>query len=294
MLHAIQNCRFIIDHQNLGCTAKSRTLLARQALAADARNGHLRQGYGDGEHAAFAMGGVERDVTAENAGNAFDNRQAKAKARGRTIVFTQSLKLLEHHFPLGIRDANAGVVNFNSQHASLATTAHENAARLCVLDGIGDEILHDTAQQFAVGFNGCAAGHGLENQIFLGSGRRIFRTQCFHEIVNAKDREFRQHDARIEARNIEERSENLFNRFQRGINVARQGTIVGALEPLHQARGKKTGGIQRLQNVVACGGNEPGLAEIGGLCCSLGHGQFTIQPCQLHRALDHTALKLLI
>jgi len=60
-------------------------------LAADTGNGDVRQRHGDGKHTAPAGGGAQRDVAAKDAGNALDNRQAKAKACGGTAIVTQTL-----------------------------------------------------------------------------------------------------------------------------------------------------------------------------------------------------------
>ena len=68
--------------------------------------------------------------------------------------------------------------------------------------------------------------------------------------------------AGIELGDVEQRVEQRFDRAQAGVDLAAE---VVARIAVDQRRGEQPRGVQRLQQVVAGGGDEARLAEIGGL-----------------------------
>ena len=89
--------------------------------------------------------------------------------------------------------------------------------------------------------------------------------------------------AGIELGDVEQGIEQRFDGAQAGVDLAAE--IVAGIAVDHR-RGEQARGVQRLQQVVAGGGDEAGLAEIGGL--GLGAARL-----ELGGALDHALLQRL-
>ena len=126
----------------------------------------------------------------------------------------------------------------------------------------------------------------------LGAGdRRELDFEPVQQIVDAEIGEFGLHGAGVEPRNVEQRGENLLDRFERRVDVRHQiGVFAGALA-LDQARHIKPRRIERLQNVVARRGDEARLRHIGFVGLGLGAFELGIEPRQFAGALAHAALQ---
>ena len=75
--------------------------------------------------------------------------------------------------------------------------------------------------------------------------------------------DLRLHGAGVEPRNIEQRAKDFLDRVERGVDVADELRVVAAALPLDQAGDIEPRRIERLQDVVARGGQEAGLGDIG-------------------------------
>ena len=75
--------------------------------------------------------------------------------------------------------------------------------------------------------------------------------------------DLRLHRPGIEPRNVEQRAEYLLDRIERGVDVADELRIVAAALPLDQAGDVEPRGVERLQDVVARGGEKASLGDIG-------------------------------
>ena len=195
---------------------------------------------------------------------------------------------------LRLRDAGAGIVNLDPQQGATAAAAHQHAAVLGVFDGVGNEVLQHPAQQLAVGVERHAAGHDAEFQALLARGGAEFERQRLQDFLDAERSHLGLHGAGIELRNVEQRREDFLDRFERSIDIADKLAVPGAFQALHQARGEQPGGIERLQDVVTGGGDEPGLRQIGAVGLGLGVRQFGIEAGQFRRALGDPALERLV
>src|SRR5713101_1096402 len=65
-------------------------------------------------------------------------------------------------------------------------------------------------------------------------------------------------------------------------------------EALDEARDIEPGGVQRLNDVMARGGEESRLRQVGGLGGRLCFGEFSIEVLELDGALQHPPLKVLV
>ena len=117
---------------------------------------------------------------------------------------------------------------------------------------------------------------------FLARHRREFDRQA-SSIVDAEVVISGSERAGIEARNVEQR-ERISSTASSEASILRASLPRSRLA-LDQARGEKARGIERLQDVVAGGGEEPRLAEIGLVGLGLRLGQRGIESRQFGGAL---------
>ena len=120
------------------------------------------------------------------------------------------------------RNAEPGVVDVDAQLAAAAPAADQHAALRRVFDRVGDEVLQQPPQQPPVGAHGERAGHEFEIEALLARQRREFDLELAQHFVDAEADELRPHRAGVEPRNVEQRAEDLLDRFERGIDVADQ------------------------------------------------------------------------
>ena len=74
-------------------------------------------------------------------------------------------------------------------------------------------------------------GTNIEFEALLARQRREFDLELAQQLVDAEADEFRPHRAGVEPRNVEQRAENLLDRFERGIDVADQAAASLAARP---------------------------------------------------------------
>ena len=80
----------------------------------------------------------------------------------------------------------------------------------------------------------------------------------------------RLHGAGVEARDVEQRGEDLLDRVERGVDVLRERRIAGVAVALDQRGRVEARGVERLQDVVARRGEEAGLRDVGLVGLGLG------------------------
>ena len=124
--------------------------------------------------------------------------------------------------------------------------------------------------------------------------RREFDFELPQDIVDPQADEFRLHGAGIEPRDVEQRADDLLDRVERGVDIADQLRRLRRSLALDQAGDVEPRGIERLQDVVAGGGQEAGLGNIGLLGAGLGARQLGVEAGELLGALAHAPLQRLV
>ena len=121
--------------------------------------------------------------------------------------------------------------------------------------------------------------HGTIGQLqpLAHRDRRELHRDLAQQFVDAEGGEFRPQHAGVEPRDVEQRAEDFLHRFQRGVDIVDQRPIVGAALALDQAGDVKPRRVQRLQYVVAGGGQELGLGNVGGVGLALGARQRRVE-----------------
>ena len=105
--------------------------------------------------------------------------------------------------------------------------------------------------------------HEHELQALLARQRREFDFELAQQLVDAEGDDLRLHGAGVEPRNVEQRAEDLLHRLERGVDIGDEPRIFAAALALDQRGDIEARGIERLQDVVAGGGEEPRLGDVG-------------------------------
>ena len=150
------------------------------------------------------------------------------------------------------------------------------------------------AQQPPVRAHRARARHEGELETLLARERRELDFELAHQLVHAEAGNLRPHRAGIEPRDVEQRAEDFLHRFERGIDIRDQPRVLAAALPLDQAGHVEPRGIERLQDVVARGGEEARLGDVRLLGLALGARQRGVQPGQLLGALLDAPLEVLV
>ena len=103
----------------------------------------------------------------------------------------------------------------------------------------------------------------MSSQPLLARERRELDLELAQQLVDAEADDLRLHRAGVEPRDVEQRAEDLLDRLERGIDVADESRVLAAALPLDQAGDVEPRGIERLQDVVARGGEKARLGDVG-------------------------------
>ena len=169
----------------------------------------------------------------------------------------------------------------------MAPAADQHAAVRGIFDGVGDEVLQQPPQQQPVGFHRQRAGHEGQLQPLGACGGRKFDFQRAHQVAHLEARDRRRHGAGVEPRDIQQRAEDFLDRLERIVDVFDQPRILAAVLALDQARDVEPRRVQRLQDVVAGGGQKARLRDVGVLGRAFGQREFRIQPREFLGAVAH-------
>ena len=107
------------------------------------------------------------------------------------------------------------------------------------------------------------ARHERELESLLARQRREFDLELAQQLVDAEGRELRLQGAGVEPRDVEQRAQDLLDRLQRGVDIADQAAVLAVALPLDQDGDVEPRRVERLQDVVARGREEPGLGDVG-------------------------------
>src|SRR5215470_12939028 len=86
------------------------------------------------------------DFVIEHPGHALDDGKAKTQSTRDPGTLIEPMKFNENVAPLGLRNANAGIVDIDAQIIALPPAADQHASLLRVLDRIRHEVLDQAAQ----------------------------------------------------------------------------------------------------------------------------------------------------
>ena len=234
---------------------------------------------------------IDLDFAAEHARHALDDRKTQAQPARDPGALIEAVEFDEDVALLGFRNADAGVVDVDAQVLAAPPAADQHAPRRRVFDGVGDQVLHQPAQQPAVRAHHQRTRHEGEVEPLGAGQRREFQFDLAHQVVDAEAGEFRAHHAGVEPRHIEQRAENLLHRLERGVDIVDQPAVVAPALALDQAGDVEPRRVERLQDVVARRGEEFGLGNIGVVGLALGARQRGVEAGEFLGALAARAAR---
>ena len=104
----------------------------------------------------------------------------------------------------------------------------------------------------------------------------------------------RLHGAGVEARDVEERGQDLLDGVEGGVDVLGQARMARVPVALDERGGVEAGRVEGLEDVVARGGEEARLRDVGFLGLGLGARERLVEAGQLLGALADALLQDLV
>ena len=210
----------------------------------------------------------------EQAGQAAYDGQAQARAR---LVHgaRQTHELAEDGFVVGVGNAAPGVADEQLHRPAPSTRPHQHPAGIRIADSVGQQILQHGTQQVAVGRDPQAAGHhGQVQTLGLGYGCEL-AAQFVEQPAQRQPRDIGPHAAGLQLGQVQQGGQQTVGAVDGAVRVDGQGAAGRVFQRrlLLQGGDEQAGGVQRLQQVVAGGGQEPGLGGSG----VLGHAPSLVQ-----------------
>src|SRR4029079_4172664 len=230
--------------------ARDRLPLDRDELACG------RRGHRDREARAVPGPRGEMQGMLQAPRDAFDDRKPKAEAGFEALVLAETFELLKDDGLVLLGNTRTRIMDLDAQAAVLAAATHEHVAVARVFDRVGDEILQHPAQELAIGSDRERRSDHGEGKTALGRRRPEFAFEGIEKIIDAEDRAFGAKRSGIETRYVEESGKDVLDGAERSIDVADQFAVGSPRFALDQARREEPRGIERLQDVVACCGDE--------------------------------------
>ena len=158
---------------------------------------------------------------AHQAGEPLDDGEAEPEALAAALALLEAVELEEDVAELAFRDAGAGVPDLDDDVAPAPAAAEEDAAADRVAQGVGEEVLQDAAQQRRVAAHGGGAGHRAERQALgAGEGGELLGERL-QDVGEAEVGEARRRHAAVELGDLDELAEQVLDRVERGVDLAR-------------------------------------------------------------------------
>ena len=163
----------------------------------------------------------------EHPAQALDDREAEAEAARDPGALIEPLELLEHRPAPVVGDADAGVPHLDPERARPPPAADQHLALERILDGVRHQVLQEAAHQPAIGADGGPGRDEAKVEPFAAGERGELDLEHPHEIGDRNVGDLGPRRARVEARNVEERAEDLLDRLERHVDLA--GEVVAVV-----------------------------------------------------------------
>ncbi len=238
--------------------------VAAGACSACAASASARRGEREPERRATARKGGERDRVAEEIAQSPHDRQPQAQPLVPVPVRALDLvELLEDAGPVLLRDADAGVAHLQDDAARAAARADQHPAGIGVADGVGHEVAQDALEEHRVGAHDDAGGDEAQREPLLLGRRGEVVGEAVEERLQRHGPRARIDRARVQPRDVEHLAEQRLQRADGAGDAAGELAALVVAGALGQRRGEESERVQRLAQVVARGGEEARLGEVG-------------------------------
>ena len=201
----------------------------------------------------------------EYAGDFFNDGQAQAEAP--FVVFDRpgaAFEFLEDIADLIVADADAGVRHHHFHPLTATAAAEQDGAGVGVADRVGEQVAHYAAEQLRVGAHHRRAGHVAQAQPLGGGHLPVLLGEHVEQAAQWEHPRLGADHAGVQLGGVGQGGDQRFQIEQRGVDVAEHefGVVSGLVL---QRAGEQAGGVERLHQVVADGGHELGLGDVGAL-----------------------------
>ena len=253
------------------------------------------RGSADGEHAAAPRPGAHRHRVLQHLGDAVDDGEAEPEAGRRLLIFgAASFELLEDELQLILRNADAGVPDFHDDAAAAPAAAQQHFPAARVAQGVRQEVLQDAAEKRRVCHdNGVRRCDSQLQPALCGDGLKR-SGDARQQRMDVHGSQLRAQRAGIQLRDVEQRLQQLIDHAERLVQLIQQRCGFAGVTPFAESAGEDARYVQWLQQVVARGGEEAGLAYVCGFRCAFGFRELLVQQRELARALGHAPLQKLV
>ncbi len=201
----------------------------------------------------------------EDAADFLDDGQAQAEAP--FVVFDRpgaAFEFLENITDLIVADADAGVRHHHFHPLAAPAAAEQDRAPVGVAHRVGEQVAHHAAEQLRVGTHHRGAGHVAQAQPLGGGHLPVLFGEHIEQPAQREHAGLGADHAGVQLGGVGQGGDQRFQIEQRGVDMAEHepGVVVGLVL---QGAGEQTGGVERLHQVVADGGHELGLGDVGAL-----------------------------
>ena len=118
----------------------------------------------DPEHTAFAKGGAQPNLVAQQFAQTLHNRQPQACAAIIGVAFVKTAKFFKNLALQALGNAGPLVMHFDAHMVARTAAADQDAPLARVTNGVGDKVLQDAAQQRLITAHDKVAGAGAQLQ----------------------------------------------------------------------------------------------------------------------------------
>ena len=184
-----------------------------------------------------------------------------AAAFARGVV--ELMIFLEDRLKFVFGNADAGIPDFDAQHFLVPAATQQHLALLGVFQGVGQQVADHLFEQARVAVYRQAARHDAQGQSLRLGVIGEFIAQPVEQIVDREAHGFRMHGAGLDLVYVEQRVQHARHGVQRLVEPRDQLLRLLALDGFGQQPLKQRQRLQRLAQIVACGGEEARFGDIG-------------------------------
>ena len=209
------------------------------------------------------------DMGVQDAAQALDDREPEAHAGRVLFAQVESMKFFENVGKLVARDPGSRIPDLNAQYAAARAATNQDAAALGIAQRVTQEISQDPFDQMQVRAHHGAARNDAKTKMALFGSPSVFVGETLEQRIDRNVRDFGNEGSGIDAGHLEQRCEQAFRGFERLIDAFEHRSTLGLEAPFAKCVDEQTRGTERLQEIVAGGGQKFGLAQIRALGLNL-------------------------
>ena len=162
-----------------------------------------------------------------------------------------------------LRNSFTGIPDLDHQYLAAATATHQDAAATGVAQGIADQIEQNAFDDLFVAAHPEPRRPQLQPQSLLCRRQRKILTQAIQHLGQGEAADARHHIAAVEARNVEDRIEQVLQGVHCRLDVRNQFGLLSCRLGLRQGRDEKAQCVQGLAQVVTGGGQKVRFGDGG-------------------------------